>query len=590
MQSKADTDLKKALLDQLAEQVRHTPVPVLMAMALIAYMASHYVSTWYWGTWLTLVAIAQGLRFYVLRQLPQHAHIALEKRLRIATVVNIGNALLHSSSLAWFPLFSPYHGAVQSLVFIGMGAITVITAAGFYPFTLTHLLVGLVPLFSLWAWSGLSSDGGGTALILTVIGVGYMASLYRIAADSFILYRETFNVRAQLEVALARAEAAGDAKTRFLAAASHDLRQPIHAISLFSAALGMRIHDERTSDLVANIKTAVEALSYQLDGLLDISKLDAGIVTVRSSHFRLASFLHRIVDEFDTLAENRSITLLVECPVDAVVRSDSALLERIIGNLLSNAINHNVQCNVAIRVYPDADAWRVVVSDTGCGIPAAEQEKVFEEFYQVENPERDRSKGLGLGLAIVRRLSNLLDIDLHFESTAGGGTQFSFTLPAVAHEQDEEPILDIDSHALQSLAVLVVDDELVVREGMRVLLEGLGCRVATADSSNTAISSATTEKPSIVLVDFRLRDHDNGLITIDRLRHIYPGLPAIIISGDTAPDRLLAISEAGIPVLTKPVLVDTLKQALIQYCLPAEKHSDGQTDQPTGDSTGRLDQ
>lgn len=590
MQSKADTDLKQALLDQLAEQVRHTPLPVFMAMALIAYMASHYVSTWYWGTWLTLVALAQALRWYILRQLPQRAHVALDTRLRIATVVNIGNAVLHSSSLAWFPLFSPYHGAVQSLVIIGMGAVTVITAAGFYPFTLTHLLVGLVPLFSLWAWSGLFSDGGGTALILTVIGVGYMASLYRIAADSFILYRETFNVRAQLEVALARAEAAGAAKTRFLAAASHDLRQPIHAISLFSAALGMRIHDERTSDLVANIKTAVEALSYQLDGLLDISKLDAGIVTVRSSHFRLASFLHRILDEFDTLAENRSITLMVECPEDAVVRSDSALLERIIGNLLSNAINHNVQCNVAIRVYPDADAWRVVVSDTGRGIPAAEQEKVFEEFYQVENPERDRSKGLGLGLAIVRRLSNLLDIDLQFESKAGGGTQFSFTLPAVAHEQDEEPILDIDSHALQSLAVLVVDDELVVREGMRVLLEGLGCRVATADSSNTAISSATTEKPSIVLVDLRLRDHDNGLITIDRLRHIYPGLPAIIISGDTAPERLLAISEAGIPVLTKPVLIDTLKQALIQHCFPAEKYPVGHTDQQAGEVTESLAQ
>jgi two-component system, sensor histidine kinase len=570
LHSKAETDLKEALLDQLAEQVRHAPVSVTMAMALIAYMASHYVSVWYWGTWLILVAAAQGLRWHLFRQLPKSKHIAIDKRLNIATLMNAGNTILHSASLVWFPLFSLYHGAVQSLIFIAMGVTTVITAAGYFPFTLTHILLGLVPLFSLWTWSGLFSDGGGTALILSVIGVGYTASLFRIAGDAFILYKETFNIRVQLEAALARAESAGAAKTRFLASASHDLRQPIHTLSLFSAALGMRNHDERTNHLVKNIKAAVEALAYQLDGLLDISKLDAGIVTVRHSTFCLAKLLHRIADEFSALAENRGITLIFDCPARAAVNSDSALIDRIISNLLSNAIHHNMHCTVTMRVLQLGSTWQLIIADTGCGIAEAEQEKVFEEFYQVENPERDRSKGLGLGLAIVRRLSNLLNISMDFQSRPGSGTQFSFTLAAVDAQQQEESIVDHFDNSLNSLVVLVVDDEWAVREGMRVLLESLGCRVATADSSDNAISSATTEKPNIALVDLRLRDHDDGLITIDRLRHIYPALPAIIISGDTAPDRLLAISESGIPVLTKPVLIGPLKEEIIRNCFPME--------------------
>lgn len=574
MQSKADTDLKEALLDQFAEQVRHAAVPVTMAMALVAYMASEHVSPWICVSWIVLVGVAQGLRRYIYRRLPDQTHTPIDTRLRIATLTNIGNTLLHSASLVWFPLLTPFQAAVQSITIISMGVSSVTTAGGYRPFTITHLALGLVPLFSLWVWSGFFGAGGSTAVFLAAVGVLYMTSLYRIAGNIYQLYKESFNVRAQLEVALAQAESAGAAKTRFLASASHDLRQPIHALSLFSAALGLRTHDERTTNLVANINTAVEALSYQLDGLLDISKLDAGIVTVRNSNFNLATLLHRITDEFVSLAENRGITLIVDCPAHAVVRSDSALLERIVSNLVSNAIHHNTDCTVAARVFPQANTWQLVVSDNGCGIAEAEQQKVFEEFYQVENPERDRSKGLGLGLAIVRRLSSLLALDLRFASASGQGTRFRFTLPAVAQVQAEEPQADLACDALGSLAVLVVDDELAVREGMRELLESLGCRVATADSSDTAISSATTEKPNIVLVDLRLRDHDNGLITIDRLRHIYPGLPAIIVSGDTAPDRLLAISDAGIPVLTKPVLVETLKAAIIQNCYPADKHDD----------------
>jgi two-component system, sensor histidine kinase len=570
LQPVASTNLYEELLKILADSVRHSPAPVILAMSLIAFLASHYVSAWYWGTWLLFVAGAQGFRWYVYRQLPKLTHIPAAKRLSIATSINMGNTLLHSASFVWFPMFSPFHGAVQTMLFVGMGVGSVMTAAGFYSFTFAHLFLSLIPLFILWIWSGIFGDGGVAALALAGIGFGYCATVYRIADRIYLLYNETFSIREQLEVALASAEAAGRAKTRFLASASHDLRQPMHALALFSAALATRKLDDRTNHIVENINASVAALTYELDGLLDISKLDAGIVTVNRTDFCLVPLLQRLRDEFLPRAEGHGIDILLDCPDRAVVNTDGALFERILRNLITNAIHHNRHCTVTLHLVPTGRDWRIIVADTGRGIAVAEQEHVFEEFYQLENPERDRTKGLGLGLSIVRRLGDLLGLQMQFESAPGRGTEFTFTIPAGQQEQCAEPVVDYASNSLESLTVLIVDDELVVREGMCALLESLGCSVASADSSDTALAVAAKVKPDIALVDLRLRDHEDGLMTIDRLRQLYPGLPAIIISGDTAPDRLLAISKEHIPVLIKPVLIGPLKETIIRNCLPPE--------------------
>ncbi len=571
MRKKIHTDLQEELLQHLAEQVKYSPIPVFLSMSLVAFMVSQQVAAWIWGSWLFLVVGAQGLRVYVYRQLPRHRHVPVDTRTQIAVLLNAGNTLLHSASLAWFVLLSPYYGALQSMLFIGMGVASVTMAVGFTPFALTHVVLGLIPLFSLWAWSGLFGDGGNAALAVAFVGFGYSATVLRISSHIFLLYKASFDTRAQLEVALASAEAAGLAKTRFLASASHDLRQPIHALSLFSAALATRKLDERSSQIVGNINASVAALSYELDGLLDISKLDAGIVTISRSNFCLAKVLQRLREEFVAQAKIRGIAIVLDCPERALVNTDCALFERILRNLITNAINHNTQCTITLSVVPVVGFWRVVVADNGRGIALAEQEHVFEEFYQLENQERDRNKGLGLGLSIVRRLSKLLYIQMEFESEPGRGTQFAFSVPAVKQEQRAEPALAVEyaSNSLASLVVLVVDDELTIRQGMRAILESLGCKVTTVENSDAAMAAATIERPHIALVDLRLRNHDDGLKTIERLRELYPALPAMIISGDTAPDRLLAISNAGIPILTKPVMLDTLKEAINRCCFPA---------------------
>ncbi len=568
------TSLDEELLKQWALQVRRSPIPVIPSMGLIAYMASQYVSAWYWGSWFILVVAMQGLRWAVFRSLPEETHIPEHKRMRTAIRINLAGTLLHSVSLAWFPLFSPFQAAVQSMLFMGMGVGSVMMSAGYPPWARQQAYFSLAPLFAMWIWSGAFGAGGITALFLGIIGVGYTALILQIAKNAFELYNESFDNRAQLEVALERAEAAGRAKTRFLASASHDLRQPMHALSLFSAALATRQLEDETTEIVDNINASVEALSYELDGLLDISKLDAGIVEVNRTHVRLSGLLRRLLDEFSTPASNRGIRTRLECPEDAIADTDGALLERIFRNLVSNAINHNTNCDLVMRVTGKGDSWHIVVEDNGRGIDPAKHGRIFEEFYQLENPERDRSKGLGLGLSIVRRLSELLDARMTFESSAGLGTRLGFTIDAVnekspvpAPQDPGENVRDL----LTGLAVLVVDDEISVRSGMSTLLGNLGCRVLLADGTESAVEVASKSEPDIVLADFRLRDDDTGLAAIERLRVIYPGIPAIVISGDTAPDRLQEISRSGIPVLVKPVLIGPLQEAIVQGCFPAAR-------------------
>jgi signal transduction histidine kinase/ActR/RegA family two-component response regulator len=558
--------LDEELLRLLTAQVTHSPITVFVSMGIIAYMAYQQAPQlwWLWLGWLCLVMAAQLFRVLIIRRAAGQSHVDPRRMLRAAVLVNVCNTLLHSVSLVFFPLFTPFQAALQSMLFIGMGVASIVTAMGFLPFALAHVCLGLLPLFALWTWSGLMGPAGVMGLLIAVVGAAYMFALLLISRRIFAVFEESIINRRRLETALAEAEAAGKAKTRFLAAASHDLRQPIHTLSLFTAALGMRSLDPQARHIADNIEEAVKALTYQLDALLDMSKLDAGIVPVKRSRFALESLLRRLNEEFKAPAAEKSIDVTVHCPQGAVVNTDSALLERIVRNLLSNAIAHNSECQIQVVVDRQDRCWQLTVADTGAGIAESEQDKIFEEFYQVQNPERDRSKGLGLGLAIVHRLARLLDLELEMESAPGWGTRFTLQIRA-----DTLPEADTSTPATASLGdliVLVVDDETAVREGMRVLLEILGCRVNATGGTEEAVASAGEQKPDIVLADFRLREHDTGLNTISRLRSLYPNLPAIIVSGDTAPDRLLEAREAGVPVLSKPVLVDDLKAAISAVC------------------------
>jgi signal transduction histidine kinase/ActR/RegA family two-component response regulator len=421
-----------------------------------------------------------------------------------------------------------------------------------------------------WTWAQELSrqlDGRpwwqGPPLVLTALFMIYGALLIVLARDTWRMFRNSFESRRQLQAALDTAESANRAKTRFLASASHDLRQPMHTLSLFAAALSMRPLDDRSRAIAQQMNQALQALSSQLDVLLDVSKLDAGIVEASAADVDIRALLGRLRDEFEPAALRKGLALRAECPPSARAHTDALLLDRVLRNLLDNALKYTLHGEVVLRAGPAPDGrLQLEVVDTGPGIAAEEHERVFEEFYQLGNAERDRRQGLGLGLSIVRRLAELLGLGLRMHSAPGAGTRFCMSVAAATALPAAPAGPGIALPTLAGLKVLVIDDEEAVREGMRTLLEAYGCRVSLAGGTAGALKAAAEAPPDLVLADFRLREHDDGLLAVRQLRAQHPGLPALLVSGDTAPERLREARAAGLPLLHKPVAAEVLVLAI----------------------------
>jgi signal transduction histidine kinase len=409
-----------------------------------------------------------------------------------------------------------------------------------------------------------SGDSGasGDAVAVLALFAGSAAFLLLLARDTFRRFLDAHDSRERLRQALDVAEHANRAKTRFLASASHDLRQPMHTLSLFAAALMMRPLDSASRDIARHIDTALQALSSQLDALLDVSKLDAGIVAVRATEFSVVQLMRRLRDEFEPAARRKGLRLSLTAPAEANAQSDPMLLERVLRNLIDNAIKYTPAGSIDLAIEAERDRWLLRVQDTGTGIPPGEQERVFEEFYQVGNPERDRAQGLGLGLSIVRRLGELLGLELAMQSTLGRGTVFEMHLRNVSQRATPASEPAPPRTNLRGLSVLVVDDEEGARLAMQTLFEGLGCRCDAVPCRELALRSARASRPDIVLADLRLRGDDDGIAVIHALRELHPDVPALLVSGDTAPARLRDAHEAKLRLLHKPVPVDLLTRTI----------------------------
>lgn len=406
---------------------------------------------------------------------------------------------------------------------------------------------------------------GGLILAFGWILVTLARDAYRVFVESVLIRLQQIKSNQQLRLALQQAEQAMQAKTRFLASASHDLRQPMHTLSLFGAALMMRPLDEQTATIGRNMNLALQSLASQMDALLDISKLDAQVVPVNSQVFAFNGWLGRICEEMRPSAQRKDLMLFFESPDQVFVETDPVLLERVLRNLIDNAIKYTSEGSVSVRVEAhdqDADVWRVTISDTGCGVAPSEQARIFEEFYQIGNPERDRSKGLGLGLSIVSRMVDLLDLHLGFESIEGEGTTFTLSIPAATATPAAGATAAQARERLPQLHVLVLDDEEPVRLAMQALLGAHGCEITLAGSTREALVKCLMRRPDIVLTDLRLRGGDDGISAVRSLRGALPGLPAVLITGDTAPERLREAHAAGLVLLHKPVLEEQLLQAI----------------------------
>lgn len=360
------------------------------------------------------------------------------------------------------------------------------------------------------------------------------------------------------------------AQNRFMASASHDLRQPLHALGLYLNALRRHVSTDQGQIILSNINRSTEALSQLLNSMLDLSKLDAGVVDVSWASLSLDAVFDNLHQNFLPEANQKELALDIQYS-GLHVRSDQVLLERILGNLVANALNYTPSGSVSVRAILVNSQACISVSDTGPGIPPSEREAIFNEYYQLQNPERDRSKGLGLGLSIVKRLTRLLDIDLQLRSTEGVGTSFRLTLP-LASQNDMDEMMGSGPapqtscrNILDGLSILVIDDEQDVRDGMRTLLVQHGCDVTMADSSEQACEHiiANDWVPELIIADYRLRDEKTGDMAIRQVREeVNMDVPAMIITGDTSPVRLREATASGFPLLHKPVLAEDLFKAI----------------------------
>jgi signal transduction histidine kinase/CheY-like chemotaxis protein len=358
---------------------------------------------------------------------------------------------------------------------------------------------------------------------------------------------------------------ANESKSRFLAAASHDLRQPMHALSLFVGQLQARSGSGDAPELVRKIGQSVETLEQLLETLLDLSKLDMGAVVAQPRVFGLHDLLARLVTQLSPVAEAKGLALTL-VPTSLWVRSDALLLERVLLNLIGNAIRYTREGRVLVGCRRSGGAVIVVVADTGVGIAPEHLPNIFQEFYRA-GPPAAASQGLGLGLAIVKRLAAILDVELTVDSVQGKGTAVRVRVPR-ADAGSREPVAPREpEQALRGTRVLVVDDDEAARDALQGLLVQWGCDAVVAAGGDEALARTQGSPPDAVLCDLALAGGASGLDAIERLRRLHgAGLPAAIITGDSTPEAVARVRALGLAIAFKPAKPAKVR-ALLEHLL-----------------------
>jgi two-component system, sensor histidine kinase len=363
---------------------------------------------------------------------------------------------------------------------------------------------------------------------------------------------------------------ASQQKSRFLATASHDLRQPMHALGLFVAQLRSHMTSAEGSRLVDRIDDAITGMNELFNALLDITKLDAGALTPRIAEFPIAELLRRVGSTFAAVAQEKALRLRL-ASTSAWVRSDPVMLERIVLNLVANAVRYTRSGGVVVGCRRRGAQLRVDVADTGPGIPEDQQRKIFGEFYRLADAAKTNQAGLGLGLAIVERLCALLDHPIELKSTPGKGSRFSLAVPIAPaaawpkSEPSHQAVIDVTSRKL----VVVMDNDAHILEGMAALLHNWGCGVVTATTPEAALRKVKRigreARPDLIISDYHLADGQSGITAIAKLREAHGAVPAFVISGDTAPERLREARESDLHLLHKPVQPITLRAMVNRF-------------------------
>jgi signal transduction histidine kinase/CheY-like chemotaxis protein len=479
-----------------------------------------------WASSFVAFSVAEGAIWGVAS-----AALTTPGRLDQHLLVLLAGSSVASGALAVFGTYLP---AFYALLFPFAVPYAIASLVGRAPFD--HALATLIPIY---------------IVAFAVLALRINANLIEILRLRF----ENQDLVRELRVQKEAAEQANVAKSSFLAAASHDLRQPVHALGLLVGALQGHAMNDEMRRLVEHIGGSVTAMDGLFNSLLDISRLDAGVVETHIEDFPIQPLLARVCDDYVAEAEAKGLRLVWRA-CSAIVRTDPILMERILRNLVSNAVRYTDHGRIVVGCRRH-NGLRVEVWDTGRGIPLDQQRQVVREFYQLANIERDRAKGLGLGLAIVDRLAKLLECPLTLRSESGKGSVFRIVVP-LAEKQlpGAPPASEAPDAGMPHGLILVIDDDAVIQGAMNSLLSSWGHDVVVAGSCAEMLERIATSfrRPDLIICDYRLRDGENGIDVIKRLQSEYnDDIPAVLITGDTAPDRLKDAQESGLILLHKPV-------------------------------------
>ena len=460
--------------------------------------------------------------------------------------------------------------SLMMLVLLGMSSGGVAALAPYRPALFRFIVPVLAGLASALLWQRDLMH-----LYLAILTLGYLFVNLKFGLQQNNLLTAAMRGRYEKEDLAQRlseqvrvVERASLERTRFFASASHDLRQPLHSLGLFGSAILARLASTPDAPLARNMMHCVDALETSFSSMLDLSKLDAGVVEVKAEPVALADIFRRLQVNLGQQAEAQGLGLRFK-PGSKWVYADAALLERMLGNLVHNALKFTQTGGVVVLARTRGQNLSVEVWDSGRGIEEKDVPRIFEEFYQVGNLERDRSKGLGMGLAIVSRIARLMNVQVLVHSRPGRGTVFRLLLPRAAAQTDKPPLETGEGNKATSplarLRVLVVDDEETVRSSTAAALRLYGLRIEVADGLTQAreIAAMPGQRLDALITDFRLRDEEDGIQLAAELRAMLGWkLPVLLVTGDTAPERVRQAQQSGLRVLYKPVKAHDLVDAL----------------------------
>ncbi len=482
------------------------------------------------------------------------------------------------------------------LVIVGLCSTGLPAVAARWPSVLAFVLPMNFGLISALLW-----HGSNTHYFLAFFVVVYLIATFQIAhtlnkmlTESLLARFEKEALAEQIAEQMAATQRLSDEKTRFFASASHDLRQPLHAIALFGAVLERELHGHSAGQHANRLMQAVHVMGTSLDTMLDMSRLDAGVVQPELNAVALKPMLQALNQLFVSRAEARGLELRLRT-TELWVLTDPHLLQRLLANLVENAIKYTDQGGVLLLARAKGSEVWIEVVDTGRGIAPENREKIFEAFYQIDNPGRDRNQGLGMGLSIVRRLAHLLNHGLMLASRPGVGTRFRLSLPLTHAQPEAQPSvggahtgaastlsgMPARAPAQQAPAlvlpspILLLDDEADIGDAMTALLASHGVQLEVVTHEAAAEQAFTqavlAARPFAALIcDYRLAKGADGLEAAHRLRARFnPELPVLLVTGETSPQRLQRVRDSGLPVLFKPVVAQALLQTLARLTAKA---------------------